>query len=109
MPMLDHYVHDGLRFDVTDAGPATGETVILLHGFPQDRSCWRRVIPPLVDAGYRVLAPDQRGYAPVARPTGRRAYRLERLTADVVALADAADAAQFHVIGHDWGGAVAWA
>ncbi len=72
--------------------------------------CWRwdRVVPLLCAAGYRVLAPDQRGYSRGARPRGRRAYRLEHLVADIVALADRADAERFHVIGHDWGGAVAW-
>jgi pimeloyl-ACP methyl ester carboxylesterase len=64
--------------------------------------------PFLTEAGFRVLAPDQRGYSPGARPVGRRAYRLECLAADVVALADEAGAERFHVIGHDWGGAVAW-
>src|SRR4051794_15635753 len=106
---LTHFVHDDLRFDVTDTGPPDGEPVVLLHGFPQTRHCWIRVIPLLTAEGYRVLAPDQRGYSPSARPHGRRAYRLERLTADVVALADSIGAARFHVIGHDWGGAVAWA
>ena len=61
-----------------------------------------------IAAGYRVLAPDQRGYSPRARPTGRRAYAAENLVGDVLALADAADAERFHVVGHDWGGAVAW-
>src|SRR5207237_2329889 len=56
-----------------------------------------------------VIAPDQRGYSPGARPAGRRSYLADRLTADVVALADAADAERFHVVGHDWGGWVAWA
>src|SRR3954452_5570270 len=106
---LTEFAHDGLRFDVTDAGPVDGEPVVLLHGFPQTRHCWRRVVPLLSAGGYRVLAPDQRGYSPSARPKGRRAYRLERLTADVIALADAIGTPRFHVIGHDWGGAVAWA
>src|SRR3954451_4829969 len=101
--------NDGWRFDVTDTGPPGGETVVLLHGFPQTRACWSRVAPLLAGAGYRVVAPDQRGYSAGARPHGRRQYRLERLAADVIALVDTVGAARVHVVGHDWGGAVAWA
>ncbi|HVT76620.1 MAG TPA: alpha/beta fold hydrolase, partial [Acidimicrobiales bacterium] len=69
---------------------------------------WRHVAPRLTDAGYRVLAPDQRGYAADARPTRRRDYTLDKLAADVLALAEDEGVARFHVVGHDWGGAVAW-
>ena len=65
---MDHYSHDGLTFEVTDTGPTDGRPVIMLHGFPEDRHCWDRLSAPLADAGYRVLAPDQRGYSPGARP-----------------------------------------
>ncbi len=82
--------------------------VVLLHGFPQDRSSWAGVIPPLVAAGYRVLAPDQRGYSPGARPAQRRAYTMDLLAGDVLALADQAGADRFDVVGHDWGAGVAW-
>ena len=105
---MDTYLRDGLSFDVTDVGPAQGRVVILLHGFPEDRLCWERLSGALVDAGYRVIAPDQRGYSPGARPKGRRAYTAEKLRADVLALADVAGAARFDLIGHDWGGLVAW-
>jgi pimeloyl-ACP methyl ester carboxylesterase len=105
---LDTYTHHGLTFDVTDSGPPDGRVVIPLHGFPEDRHCWDRLTPSLVDAGYRVLAPDQRGYSPGARPAGRRAYTMDKLSDDVLALGDAAGADQFDVIGHDWGGGVAW-
>jgi pimeloyl-ACP methyl ester carboxylesterase len=97
-----------LTFDITDAGPADGEVVVLLHGYPENRTSWDAVTPLLVDAGFRVLAPDQRGYSPRARPTGRKAYTADNLVGDVLALADAAGAERFHVVGHDWGGAVAW-
>jgi len=101
--------HNGdLVFDVGDEGPVDGEVVILLHGFPETREAWDGVVPGLADAGYRVLAPNQRGYARGARPTGRRAYVADNLVADVLALADAAGADRFHLVGHDWGGAVAW-
>ena len=79
-----------------------------MHGFPEDRQCWQALAAELVDAGYRTLAPDQRGYSPGARPPGRRAYTLDRLAGDVLALADAAGADRFDLVGHDWGAAVAW-
>jgi pimeloyl-ACP methyl ester carboxylesterase len=106
---MESYTANGLVFDVTDAGPADGELIVLLHGYPETRASWEGTIPLLAEAGYRVLAPDQRGYSPGARPPGRRAYRLEHLVGDVVALANAAEADRIHVVGHDWGGAVAWA
>ncbi len=105
---LTSYDHDGLRFDVVDAGPADGPVVIALHGFPQTSASWRHVVPNLTERGYRVLAPDQRGYSPGARPPAVSAYTLDRLAGDVLALADAAGADQFDVLGHDWGGGVAW-
>ncbi len=83
--------------------------MLLLHGFPQDRTSWRQVTPRLHAAGLRTLAPDQRGYSPGARPRPRRAYRLEHLVADALAVLDAAGVARAHVVGHDWGGGVAWA
>jgi pimeloyl-ACP methyl ester carboxylesterase len=105
---VHQYVRDGLTFDVTDEGPDDGRVVILLHGFPEDRHCWSQVIPALTGAGCRVLAPDQRGYSPGARPKGRRAYALPELAADILALADVAGAERFDVVGHDWGAVVAW-
>jgi pimeloyl-ACP methyl ester carboxylesterase len=105
---VDTYSRGTLTFDVTDAGPRDGRVVIALHGFPEDRHCWDQLIGSVVDEGYRVLAPDQRGYSPRARPAGRRQYVIGELSADVLALADAAGTARFDVVGHDWGGLVAW-
>ncbi|MGW5241121.1 alpha/beta fold hydrolase [Monashia sp. NPDC004114] len=105
---VDRFHRDGLEFDVSDEGPLDGEVVVLLHGFPTDRTCWGRVTAVLNGAGLRTLAPDQRGYSPAARPAGRTAYRLEELVADVVALVDATGASRVHLVGHDWGGAIAW-
>lgn len=105
---MESYDHAGLHFDVSDSGPPDGPLIVALHGFPATRGSWDRVTPLLADAGYRVLAPDQRGYSPGARPPGRRPYRLDCLVADVVQLADHAGVDRFHVMGHDWGGAVAW-
>jgi pimeloyl-ACP methyl ester carboxylesterase len=106
---VDSYRRDGLTFDVRDSGPADGEPVVLLHGFPQDSTAWDDVAPALHQHGLRTLAPDQRGYSPMARPRGRACYRLRETVEDVVALLDAAELGSAHVVGHDWGGTVAWA
>jgi pimeloyl-ACP methyl ester carboxylesterase len=98
-----------LTFDVRDAGPADGPVVVLLHGFPQHNDSWDAVIDRLTAEGYRCLAPNQRGYSPDARPTRRRDYRMPELVADLGALIDASGAQRVHLVGHDWGAAVAWA
>jgi pimeloyl-ACP methyl ester carboxylesterase len=105
---MDTFTRGPLRFDVDDVGPADGEVVVLLHGFPADRRSWVAVAAHLTGAGYRVLAPEQRGYSPGAQPASRRDYRLELLAGDVLTMVDAAGAGRFHVVGHDWGAAVAW-
>ena len=105
---LTAFRRDGLAFTVRDDGPIDGPVVIALHGFPQTSASWAAVTPHLVEAGYRVLAPDQRGYAAGARPQDVRSYAMASLAADVLALADAAGAARFHLLGHDWGAAVSW-
>jgi pimeloyl-ACP methyl ester carboxylesterase len=96
-------------FDATAAGPRDGELVILLHGFPQTSHAWRHQLPALAEAGYRVIAPDQRGYSPRARPAELEQYRIEHLVADVLAIADWEGGHRFHLAGHDWGAAVSWA
>ena len=99
----------GLVFDVLAAGDVAGEPVLLLHGFPQTAACWTELAEVLAGGGYRVLAPDQRGYSPGARPAAVGGYRMPELVADVLALADRAGVVgRFHLVGHDWGGAVAW-
>jgi pimeloyl-ACP methyl ester carboxylesterase len=98
-----------LTFDVRTAGPDDGEVVILLHGFPQTSYEWRHQIRALAAVGFRVVAPDQRGYSPGARPADVADYALPLLVADVVGLADAVGAERFHIVGHDWGAIVAWA
>jgi pimeloyl-ACP methyl ester carboxylesterase len=108
MARIEQFRRGGLAFDVDDSGPEDGDVVVLLHGFPADRSSWHAVTPLLVAAGLRVLAPAQRGYAPGARPAGRRAYRRDWLVADVLALVDRLGRDRVHVVGHDWGGLVAW-
>jgi pimeloyl-ACP methyl ester carboxylesterase len=101
---------DGLVFDVHELGPSGGDPVLLLHGFPQRGGSWHAVASRLAERGYRTLAPDQRGYSPRARPPGRRAYRMGELEADALAVVDelAGPAARVHLVGHDWGAAVAW-
>lgn len=111
---MDTTSRRGLTFDVLDTGPAAGTpprspVVVCLHGFPQDGRSFAAVAPRLAREALRVLVPDQRGYSPRARPRGRRAYVLTELVDDVLALLDAADAPTAHVVGHDWGGVVAWA
>ncbi|MHB1535309.1 MAG: alpha/beta fold hydrolase [Acidimicrobiales bacterium] len=106
---MERFRRDGLEFLVSDGGPPDGPPVLLLHGFPSDRHCWDAVVEPLQAAGFRTLAPDQRGYSPGACPPGRGAYRLAELEADVWTLADAAGPGRpVHLVGHDWGAVVAW-
>ncbi len=106
---MNEFSRGGFTFDVDDSGPADGQVIVLLHGYPENRSSWRAVTPLLTAAGYRVLAPDQRGYSPRARPLRRRDYRVRELVDDILALVDASGADKVHLVGHDWGGAVAWA
>lgn len=102
------FAHDGLSFEVLDWGPADGRELVALHGFPQTATSWERVAARLADGGVRVLAPNQRGYSPGARPAAASAYTMDKLAGDVLALADQAGWDRFDVLGHDWGGAVAW-
>lgn len=95
-------------FDGYSAGPDDGELVLLLHGFPQDAWQWRKQLPLLASQGYRVVAANARGITPAVRPREVDAYAMAELVADVLALADCCHREQFHLVGHDWGGAVAW-
>ena len=95
-------------FAASAVGPEDGPLVLLLHGFPQSRHTWRELLPQLGQAGFRAVAPDQRGYSPGIRPTDVQSYTTDRLVADVLDLADVLGSHAFHLIGHDWGGQVAW-
>ncbi|MFI4976670.1 MAG: alpha/beta fold hydrolase [Caulobacterales bacterium] len=97
-----------LSFTADVAGPTTGAPVLLLHGFPETRRMWRHQVEALADAGFRAIAPDQRGYSAGARPQGVEAYATELLVGDALAIMDAMGAASFHLVGHDWGGQIAW-
>lgn len=108
--MVEHrYVtSNGLRFHVATAGPSDGRLILLLHGFPEHWYGWRHQIDPLAEAGFSVWAPDQRGYNLSDKPQGIAAYALPELAADVVGLVRAAGRERAIVVGHDWGGIVAW-
>ena len=97
-----------LTFRALAAGPDEGELVLLLHGFPQTSRSWRHQLRALGDAGYRAIAFDQRGYSPEARPDDVEQYGTLHLVADVLAVADWVGGHTFHLVGHDWGGAIAW-
>ncbi len=105
---LSEFEHAGLTFAVRDHGPPNGPAVVLLHGFPQDSGTWDDVVPALHAAGLRTLALEQRGYGTNNVPTGARAYGVPAIAGDVLAMLDAAGIERAHVVGHDWGGAIAW-
>ncbi len=99
---------NGINLHVVQDGPSGAPLVILLHGFPEFWYGWRRQLPFLANAGFRVWAPDQRGYNLSDKPDGISAYSLDELAADVVGLIDAASQEKASIVGHDWGAAVAW-
>ncbi len=109
MTAIEHrYVEvNGVRLHVAEQGE--GPLVVLLHGFPECWYSWRHQFAPLAEAGYRVVAPDQRGYARSSRPEGVDAYTIHQLTGDVVGLVHALGEERAVVVGHDWGALVAWA
>lgn len=95
-------------FDAIASGPEDGRPVLLLHGFPQAALAWEDQVAALGSHGYRAVAPDQRGYSPGVRPERPAEYGISELVGDVVAIADGLGWGRFHLVGHDWGGAVAW-
>lgn len=108
-PLTTRFIEtNGVRLHAVEAGPETGSLAILLHGFPEFWFGWRAQIEPLARAGVRVLAPDQRGYNLSAKPRGLDAYRIDALADDVIGLIDGAGRKRVHLVGHDWGAAVAW-
>jgi pimeloyl-ACP methyl ester carboxylesterase len=99
---------NGMTFRSRVAGEG-GEPVLLLHGFPETSHMWVKLLPKLEEAGYRCVAPDQRGYSPGARPEGIEHYTYDAIASDVFAIADACGFEKFHLIGHDWGAGAGWA
>jgi pimeloyl-ACP methyl ester carboxylesterase len=102
------FERSGLTFRATVEGPAGGVPVVLLHGFPGSRATWERTVAELRGSGLTTAALEQRGYGRGARPAGVGAYRLPELAADVLAFLDVLGAERCHLVGHDWGGMVAW-
>jgi pimeloyl-ACP methyl ester carboxylesterase len=98
----------GVTLNVALAGDPAAPPMILLHGFPESHRTWRGVAPLLQDR-FRLVMPDQRGFAGSDRPEGIDAYRTDKIVADLFALADALEIDRFALVGHDWGGAAAWA
>ncbi len=97
---------NGVRFHVAEYGPASGELVLLLHGFPEFWWSWRHQLLALGDAGYRVVAPDLRGYGDSDKPP--RGYDAYTLSSDVAGMIRALGADRAHLVGQDWGGLLAW-
>ena len=100
---------NGVRLHVVQAGAPTAPLVILLHGYPDFWYGWHHQINFLVQQGYRVWVPDQRGYNLSEKPRGVKAYRLDTLVQDILGLIDASGEQTVYLVGHDWGAAVAWA
>lgn len=99
---------NGIKLHVVQAGPADGEPVVLLHGFPEFWRGWLHQIEPLAAAGYRVIVPDQRGYNQSDVPKGVAAYSMVELGKDIIGLLDHLGLPQVYLVGHDWGAVVAW-
>ena len=99
---------NGINLHTVQCGQVNGPPVILLHGFPEFWYGWRHQIDPLAEAGYRIIIPDQRGYNLSDKPRGVSAYTLHELAGDVIGVLDCLGLKQCYLVGHDWGGAVAW-
>lgn len=107
---LEHsYIEtNGIKLHVVQAGPKSGVPVVLLHGFPEFWYGWRHQIPALVEAGCRVIVPDQRGYNLSDKPKGAKNYGAFTLVEDIIGLIDVLGYEKVNLVGHDWGAVVAW-
>lgn len=99
---------DGVTLQITEAGDPSSPAIVLSHGFPEGAYSWRHQMLPLAEAGYHVLAPDQRGYAHSSCPTDVEAYGIRHLTGDLAALLDEAGHESAVFVGHDWGALIVW-
>lgn len=112
--MLDVYSktqsvqRDGVRIVYADHGPEDGIPVLMIHGFPDSARLWRNQITALNDQGYRAVAPDLRGYGRSDKPEDVSLYAISEMADDVIAVMDNAGIERAHLVGHDWGGAIAW-
>jgi pimeloyl-ACP methyl ester carboxylesterase len=97
----------GVELCVQLGGPEDAEPILFLHGFPESHRTWREILPDLA-RDFRVIAPDQRGFGASDKPEGVESYKTDRILEDLIALADALGLGRFTLVGHDWGGAVAW-
>jgi pimeloyl-ACP methyl ester carboxylesterase len=100
---------NGLTFKCRVAGNPADEPVILLHGWPENSHMWIGLMEKLSAEGYYCIAPDQRGFSPLARPEKVKGYAIEFLAGDVIGIADAFSIKSFQLVGHDWGSAIGWA
>ncbi|HYG62808.1 MAG TPA: alpha/beta hydrolase [Thermoanaerobaculia bacterium] len=99
---------NGIHLHAVEAGPADGPLVVFLHGYPEFWYAWRKQIAPFAAAGFRVLAPDLRGYNLSDKPKGISSYRIDHVARDVLGLIDEAGRDKAFIAGHDWGGVAAW-
>lgn len=105
----NYYTVNGIQLYVAEAGDPEGEVILFLHGFPEFWYGWRRQIEFFASKGFRAMAPDQRGYNRSSKPSGVKAYAMQELTADIADLIQQVVQKKVYLVGHDWGGAVAWA
>lgn len=103
-----HVGTNDITLHVASAGSPDDPLVVFLHGFPEGWFAWRRYLPRFADAGYRAIAPDQRGYGDSDKPVGRGDYHLDVLADDIIGLIDGEAKKKAYIVGHDWGAAVAW-
>lgn len=108
LPQRQLPLSTGITMNVALAGPEDAPPVILIHGFPESHRTWRE-IPPRLEDRFRLVMPDLRGFGLTDRPQDAAAYAADTLIADIFALADALSIDRFALVGHDWGGAIAWA
>ena len=99
---------DGFRSPALASGPADGELVLFLHGFPEFADAWLPLMRAAASSGFRAVAVDQRGYSPEVCPPEAEAYSSDHLLSDVLGFADELGAERFHLVAHDWGGLIAW-
>src|SRR3972149_33003 len=99
---------NGIRLHTIRSGESGNPLIVLLHGFPEFWGCWKAQIDPLTEAGYQLIVPDQRGYNKSDHPRFVRSYNIDILARDILGLIEYAGKSKAFIVGHDWGGAVAW-